>query len=293
MDRRRPLQGPARPLRRCRGERLRWRQPDARARRRGLRRRQPAGLRLFAARQAAPHDRQERRAPLSGRFEAERWETSSPSASGPTASRFGSKTWPPVFNGLPAGRWTASSSGSGLPARSTFSRRDQPRLAQRIDHGSRRLQRRPGHLRLPDRSGGQNMAAVLALRVQLGRHVPGRRALSHDHGGNPLKGKRWPVFHYSHFAPLVAFGGRTYAIDSDGNDYGVIYILPPSEKPRPVAMVSYHRAEKTGWQNPYDLRSGPQQLVHLGRPQRRRADVDGRNHLHGEPAGHGAKRPRL
>ncbi len=68
--------------------------------------------------------------------------------------------------------------------------------------------------------------------------------LSHDHGGNPLKGKRWPVFHYSHFAPLVAFGGRTYAIDSDGNDYGVIYILPPGEKPRPVAMVSYHRAEK-------------------------------------------------
>ena len=117
--------------------------------------------------------------------------------------------------------------------------------------------------------------------------------VSHDHGGNPLTGKHWPVFHYSFFAPLVNFGGRTYAINSAGNDYGVIYILPPGEKPRPVAMVSYHRAEKTGRQNPYDLRSGTQQLVHLGRPQRRRADVAGRNPLHGEPSGHGAKRPRL
>ena len=30
--------------------------------------------------------------------------------------------------------------------------------------------------------------------------------LSHDHGGNPLKGKRWPVFHYAIFAPLVVCG---------------------------------------------------------------------------------------
>jgi hypothetical protein len=69
--------------------------------------------------------------------------------------------------------------------------------------------------------------------------------VSHDHGGNPLTGKHWPVFHYSFFAPLVTFGGRTYAMNSSGNDDGVIYILPPGEKPRPVAMVSYHRAERT------------------------------------------------
>ena len=67
--------------------------------------------------------------------------------------------------------------------------------------------------------------------------------VSHDHPGNPLKGKRWPVFHYG-FGPLVACGGRTYAMNSSGNDEGVIYVLPPGEKPRPVAMVSYHRAEK-------------------------------------------------
>ena len=67
--------------------------------------------------------------------------------------------------------------------------------------------------------------------------------VSHDHPGNPLKGKRWPVFHYS-FGPLAAHGGRTYAMNFSGNDEGVIYILPPGEKPRPVAMVSYHRAEE-------------------------------------------------
>ncbi len=69
--------------------------------------------------------------------------------------------------------------------------------------------------------------------------------LSHEHGGNPLKGKPWPVFHYN-FGPLVAHGGHTYAMNSSGNDNGVIYILPPGGKPRPVAMVSYHRTEKDG-----------------------------------------------
>jgi sugar lactone lactonase YvrE len=67
--------------------------------------------------------------------------------------------------------------------------------------------------------------------------------LSHDHPGNPLKGKRWPVFQYG-FGPLVKHGGRTYTINSSGNDDGVVYVLESGQKPRPVAMVSYHRAER-------------------------------------------------
>ena len=66
--------------------------------------------------------------------------------------------------------------------------------------------------------------------------------LSHDHPGG-MKGLRWPVFHYD-FGPLVTCGGRTYAMNSSGNDDGAIYILPPGGKPKPVAMVSYHRAER-------------------------------------------------
>lgn len=68
--------------------------------------------------------------------------------------------------------------------------------------------------------------------------------LSHEHGGNPLKGKRWPVFHYGS-RNFVTFRDRNYFMNGSGNDCGPIFNYKDGEKPKPIALVFPHRAEKT------------------------------------------------
>lgn len=67
--------------------------------------------------------------------------------------------------------------------------------------------------------------------------------LSHDHGGNPIKGKRWPVFHYAS-RNFVTVQGRNYFMSGGGNDCGPIFCYGNGEKPKPIALVFPHRAEK-------------------------------------------------
>ena len=70
--------------------------------------------------------------------------------------------------------------------------------------------------------------------------------LSFEHGGNPLegprgKGSRWPVFHYAS-RNFVTHGGRAYFMNTSGNDNGVIFTYDGTSKPKPVAMVGFHRS---------------------------------------------------
>ncbi len=74
--------------------------------------------------------------------------------------------------------------------------------------------------------------------------------LSFEHGGNPLNGPRgkdcrWPAFHYAS-RNFVTHGGHTYFFNTGGNDNGVVYMYDGSSKPKPVAMVGYHRSWKNG-----------------------------------------------
>jgi hypothetical protein len=73
--------------------------------------------------------------------------------------------------------------------------------------------------------------------------------LSNTHGGNPLIGPRgpdarWPVFHYAS-RNFVTHKGRNYFMANSGNDNGAIFTYGPDQKPKPIALVSYHRAQKT------------------------------------------------
>lgn len=73
--------------------------------------------------------------------------------------------------------------------------------------------------------------------------------LSHKHGGNPLNASRgpesrWPVFHYAS-RNFVSHGGHNYFMLNSGNDNGAIFEYGPDHKPKPIALVSYHRAAKT------------------------------------------------
>ena len=71
--------------------------------------------------------------------------------------------------------------------------------------------------------------------------------LSHDHSGIPLKvgnpELRWPIFEYSDVT-LASRGGRSYMLNGQGNNEGVLYTITADHAPRPVAMVSFHRAER-------------------------------------------------
>lgn len=73
--------------------------------------------------------------------------------------------------------------------------------------------------------------------------------LSNTHGGNPMTGPRgpdarWPVFHYAS-RNFVSHAGRNYFMVNSGNDNGAIFTYGPDQKPKPIALVSYHRAQKT------------------------------------------------
>ena len=67
--------------------------------------------------------------------------------------------------------------------------------------------------------------------------------LSQEHGGNPLKGKRWPVFQYAS-RNFVSFNGRNYFMSGEGNDCGAIFTYGDGMKPKPVALVFGHRVQK-------------------------------------------------
>ena len=183
-------------------------------------------------------------APRSGRFEAERLGDIAALCLGPD----GRSLWvQDVATGFPrTSRWSLD----GKLQRQWFGRKLK-HFPDAINPG------RPGEI-LEVRNAFSDEPGITAWEIDLARktwrpswHYDCTWAdmyqedvfLSHEHGGNPLKGKRWPVFHYD-FGPLVTCGGRTYAMNASGNDDGVIYVLPPGEKPRPVAMVSYHRAER-------------------------------------------------
>jgi hypothetical protein len=67
--------------------------------------------------------------------------------------------------------------------------------------------------------------------------------LSNDHS-HPLQeyqpGIRHPVFDYAP-TEVVAFGGRNYFLNASGNGDGAIFTYSETNKPRPVALVGYHR----------------------------------------------------
>lgn len=71
--------------------------------------------------------------------------------------------------------------------------------------------------------------------------------LSFMHGGNPLskpdKPRRWPVFDYNS-RTFITYKGRHYFMNRSGNGDGSIFVYGPDSKPKPVAMVSYHRTVK-------------------------------------------------
>jgi len=72
--------------------------------------------------------------------------------------------------------------------------------------------------------------------------------LSYRHGGNPLNGprgndSRWPVFHYAS-SNFVSHNGHAYFMNTGGNDNGVIFMYDGASRPKPVAMVGYHRSWK-------------------------------------------------
>ena len=68
--------------------------------------------------------------------------------------------------------------------------------------------------------------------------------LSNTHN-NPLEPKRHPVFVYASEHP-VTYKGRNYFMPESGNGDGAIFIYSADHKPRPVALVGYHRTEKKG-----------------------------------------------
>ena len=55
-------------------------------------------------------------------------------------------------------------------------------------------------------------------------------------------GKRQPVFDYNP-GELVTFNGRNYFLNRSGNSDGVIFTYTATNKPKPVAVVGYHRVE--------------------------------------------------
>jgi hypothetical protein len=74
--------------------------------------------------------------------------------------------------------------------------------------------------------------------------------LSFTHGGNPYDGarartSRWPVFGYEsrHF---VTYQGRNYFMSESGNGDGAVFTYGADQKPKPVALVGFHRSEKIG-----------------------------------------------
>ncbi|MDB6174550.1 MAG: hypothetical protein JWL59_3861 [Chthoniobacteraceae bacterium] len=72
---------------------------------------------------------------------------------------------------------------------------------------------------------------------------------SHQHPGNPLKNghpeRSWPMFDFA--APsFVTWQGRNYVLSGSGNGEGAIHMYSAGKAPQPVALVSYHRAEKSG-----------------------------------------------
>lgn len=65
--------------------------------------------------------------------------------------------------------------------------------------------------------------------------------IPHDHSGRP--GIRSSVFDFGD-PSFVTHQGRNYVLSGSGNSEGAVHIYSPDEKPQPVALVSYHRAEK-------------------------------------------------
>jgi hypothetical protein len=55
-------------------------------------------------------------------------------------------------------------------------------------------------------------------------------------------GKRYPVFHYNAME-LVTFQGRNYFLSHAGNGDGAIFTYSETNKPKPVALVGYHRVD--------------------------------------------------
>ncbi len=88
--------------------------------------------------------------------------------------------------------------------------------------------------------------------------------LSYGHGGNPLTGPRgsdrWPVFHYSS-RNLVSNNGKSYFMNTGGNDNGVIFMYDGNGRPKPVAMVGYHRSWKANNKIEQSYDQGPNSWV--------------------------------
>jgi hypothetical protein len=69
--------------------------------------------------------------------------------------------------------------------------------------------------------------------------------LSNDHY-HPLQdlspGLRHPVFHYE-MSEVISYNGRKYFINSDGNGDGAVLTFSETNRPKPVALVGYHRVD--------------------------------------------------
>ena len=200
---------------------------------------------LFAAGQAAPHDRQGRAARReSGRFDAERLGDIAALCIGPD----GRSLWvQDVATGFArTSRWSLD----GKLQRQWFTRK--------LSHNPDAINPgRPGEI-LEVRNAFSDEPGITAWEIDLAAktwrpawHYDCTWAdmyqedvfLSHDHPGNPLKGKRWPVFHYG-FGPLVTFGGRTYAMNLGQRRGGDLRASARREAPaRGHGVVSSRREE--------------------------------------------------
>lgn len=89
--------------------------------------------------------------------------------------------------------------------------------------------------------------------------------LTFRHGGNPLSGPRgqdtrWPAFHYAS-RNFVGHGGHAYFMNTGGNDNGVIYMYDGTGRPKPVAMVGYHRSWQENGKIEQSYDQGPNSWV--------------------------------
>ena len=68
--------------------------------------------------------------------------------------------------------------------------------------------------------------------------------LSFRHNHPLLKRERFPVFDYND-PTFVTHGDRHYFLNGTGNGDGTIFMYDGESQPRPVALVSYHRSQRT------------------------------------------------
>ncbi len=70
--------------------------------------------------------------------------------------------------------------------------------------------------------------------------------VSHQHG-NPLQTghpeRSWPIFDFAE-SSFVTHQGRDYVLSGAGNGEGAVHLYSADKAPQPVALVSYHRADK-------------------------------------------------